>query len=57
MTFETSIVPDNWKTVVIVSLYKGKREEDNAGTREALVCYLALENLCKETIGQSLQCD
>ena len=39
MTFESGVVPENWRSAVIVQLYKGKGERLNVRIIEALACY------------------
>ena len=38
MVFESGVVPKNWRSIVIVPLYKGKGEGLNVRIIEALTC-------------------
>ena len=38
MVFENGVVPEDWRSAVIVSLYKGKGERLNVRTIEVLAC-------------------
>ena len=38
MAFESSVVPEHWRSAVIVPLYKGKERGLNARTIEVLTC-------------------
>ena len=38
MAFESGVVPDDWRSAVIVPLYKGKGEKTDVRTIEVLAC-------------------
>ena len=44
MGFESGVVPEDWRSAVIVPLYKGKGERgQNIAIIEVLACYVWLE--------------
>ena len=52
MAFESVVVPEDWRSAVIVPLYKGKGERTECSNYTLVKC--GWENICRDPSRQSL---